>query len=329
MARSEAGRKALVLGASGHIGNAIVRELLDRGWTVTAASRQAAPAPNLVGLPIGFVSGIPEDVDGFARHFAGQVLVVDAATPYPTALFDLSGDRSTPMERAAKRTRTLLRAARRTGSVLACVSAFTTLLDPATVPVEGLRHPYFGVKRAIEREVLDACEEDQPCLLVNPTLCLGPWDCKRPELTLLPYLVAPDTRFVAEHSVNVIDVREVAALLVEAFDAGLFGRRLLCAGHDITMSELSRRARALWGRRTDPSPRPVPAGGLAAAAALGELLVAGLGRPSPFPSVGLALLLRHRGLGPGPEQCRLGVLPRDLDESLAAGLAWYAGLGYC
>jgi hypothetical protein len=35
--------KALVLGATGHIGNAIVRELLKRGYDVTAAYRRSGP----------------------------------------------------------------------------------------------------------------------------------------------------------------------------------------------------------------------------------------------------------------------------------------------
>ena len=44
--------KALVIGATGHIGNAVVRELLQRGYEVTAAYRRHGPRPNLEGLPI-------------------------------------------------------------------------------------------------------------------------------------------------------------------------------------------------------------------------------------------------------------------------------------
>ena len=69
--------RALVLGASGHIGQAIVRELLAQGWQVTAATRRHR-------LPEGCAEGcalavgdadLPGQLDRWA---AGHDAVFDA-----------------------------------------------------------------------------------------------------------------------------------------------------------------------------------------------------------------------------------------------------------
>src|ERR1700676_5212434 len=78
--------KAVVLGASGHIGSAVTRELIGLGYEVTAAGRRIEPPINLAGLELRYVSGdldVPGEID---RMVEGHDLVVDAAAPYPSFL---------------------------------------------------------------------------------------------------------------------------------------------------------------------------------------------------------------------------------------------------
>ncbi len=324
-------RTALVLGASGHIGNAITRELLAQGWRVTATSRQAQRAPNLRGLAVDYRCGAPTTVDELTRWFTGNELIVDAATPYPIHLFDFSGERRTPMEVAADRTRTLLRSCRNVNATFACVSSFTTMVDAGPTIVDAFaQHPYFGVKRAIERVVLDASEFGQNCLLINPTLCLGPWDCKARELTLLPLLGAATPPAMLDHVVNVVDVRDVARFFVAALRDGQFGRRLLCSGHNLAMKDLAHRVRLLLGQRAEAQTVGAGAASLSVLGALaGEALFASVGRNSPLPALGLMLLQRHQPFAIGAEQRRLGVLPMAIDDTVNDSVRWYAELGYC
>jgi uncharacterized protein len=70
--------KVLVFGASGVIGRAITAELLERGHTVTAASRSGAPVE---GLVVRTVTGDASDPASVARLAAGQDAVASAIGP--------------------------------------------------------------------------------------------------------------------------------------------------------------------------------------------------------------------------------------------------------
>src|SRR5262245_66583335 len=78
--------RALVLGASGHLGNAVVRELLARNHAVTAARRGRTAARNLADLPVAHALGDADDPATLDRWVAGHDLVIDAAAPYPLSL---------------------------------------------------------------------------------------------------------------------------------------------------------------------------------------------------------------------------------------------------
>ena len=62
--------RALVLGGSGHLGNAIVRALLADGWAVTAAQRNTAETELLYKQ--GLARAI-ELIDANARRFDAEV----------------------------------------------------------------------------------------------------------------------------------------------------------------------------------------------------------------------------------------------------------------
>jgi uncharacterized protein len=70
--------KVLVFGGSGVIGRAITAELLERGHTVTAASRSGAPVE---GLVVQTVTGDARDPGSVARLAAGQDAVASAIGP--------------------------------------------------------------------------------------------------------------------------------------------------------------------------------------------------------------------------------------------------------
>lgn len=324
---------ALVLGGTGHIGNAIVRELLDRGARVTVTSRRARPTPNLQRLDIDFVT-----VHGELPHKAGDLvpghdLVVDAAAPYPLRIFDRNRPCGMdPVHYAACRTETLITAARRARSRLAVVGSFTTLPHPggrAQRMEAGLLdrlHPYFEVKRTIDAAVLDAARRGLPGLVISPTAVLGPWDGKDSSLCFLPLILNGRLPFASTRVINVIDVREVATGLVRAVLNGHFSARLPLCGHNLRLCELTREACALAGVRPPPL-----FGSTRCAASLALWGEAGwglLGLNSPVPSLPSLLARYSYPMTPGPAQQQLRIVPRPLGETLRDAINWYASVGY-
>ncbi len=257
--------KAVVLGATGHIGNAVLRELLTRGWEVTAASRRAAHAANLAGLGVTAAPGDADAPGQLDRWVAGQDLVVDAAAPYPTRL-RASPRRSggSAVAVAERRTSALLEAVRRQGARLVYVSSFVTLrrnrggLDRLRSRAIRKLHDYFAVKEAIEARVLDACDRGLRAVVVNPTACFGPWDLKPRELAFIPRLLAGEIPAILRQDLNAVDVRDVAAGIVHALESELYGRPLLLSGHNVSFpTPLCAGGSASWAvalRRASSSP---------------------------------------------------------------------------
>src|SRR5262245_42090778 len=98
-------RRAVVLGATGHIGSAVVRQLVRRGAEVTAATRRSSATPNLRGLDITLSPGDADDPEQLDAWVEGHDLVVDAAAPYPVWLFRPTGPaEADPIQYALART---------------------------------------------------------------------------------------------------------------------------------------------------------------------------------------------------------------------------------
>jgi len=326
-------RRAIVLGATGHAGSAVVRELISRGVPVTAATRRASPPPNLAGLDIALASGDADDPGQLDAWIEGHDLVVDAAAPYPVWMFRPTvAAEADPQRHAQSRTARLIAAVRRHDATLALVGSFTTLPHPGTLRGElepkllYRSHPYFAVKETVESMVLTAAKTGLPAVVVNPTAFLGPWDFKDPSMAFLPTVLSGRVPVTVGRVVNVIDVRDVAAALVTAVWTKRFGERIPLSGHDVRMDELTGLACAMHGV-SPPSLR----GSSRASAALSywaEAAFGVFGRPSPFPALPMLLIRYSYPMDPSPAQRELGTIIRPLSSTLRDAIDWYSSIGY-
>ena len=329
------GPRALVLGATGHVGHATLRELLAHGWRVTAATRQPR-AEALAGLDVSVVCGDADRPGQLAEWVRGHAVVFDAAAPYPMNLFLRTdeADRA-PLAHAQRRMRHLLEAIGREGAVLVHVSSYTTLPRPADegrlAELESRArrrlHPYFAVKAAMEAMVLAAARQGLPAVVLNPSACLGPWDRRPRDLCVVPLLLSNQVPALVSQALNVIDVRDVAQAARLAVEQRRYGAPIALAGHDTRTDSLALRVCQLGGvaapRRRLPA--RLAAGGMLWTEAGWALL----GRASPVPALGSLLVLDGYAMPPSPAQRALGVLPRPLDDTLRDAIAWYRGIGHC
>jgi dihydroflavonol-4-reductase len=326
--------KVLVLGATGHIGNAVIRELLHRGYQISAVSRRKEPATNLRELPVHYLCGDSDTPGQLDAWIKGHDVVVDAAAPYPIYLFAKTGiEEQRPLPYAERRTDTLLKVIRKHDVHLVYVSSFTTQLrqqqDFTGWQPRWLQplHPYFAVKELIEAHLLAAARKGTPIIIVNPTLCLGPWDLKARELCFVPRILSGEIPVAAQQIVNVIDVRDVAAGLVSALQAKRYGEPILLSGHNIAANALQTWICEIGGGKAPRMSIPASFGLLPAYAM--ETLQVLTKQPVFIPALSLLLLCQHEWLAPSAAQQELGLVPRPLSETLQDTIQWYRELGYC
>jgi dihydroflavonol-4-reductase len=324
--------KALVIGATGHIGNAVTRELLGRGYEVTASGRRAQAPENLRGLRVRYVAGDAEAPGAIERLIEGHDLLVDAAAPYPSLMAAGSGA-ADPVEQARRRTQTIIDAVGRRRARLAYVSSFTTLPERSAgferVQREWVRrsHPYFAVKREIETAILEAGRAGLAAAIVNPTLCLGPWDLKPRENCFVPRLLSGEAPVTVAHVVNVIDVRDVAAGLAAVLEAERYGEAIPLTGHNLSLESLYRWLCEIGGVA---APRLVAPMTLTAIASYwSEVALGAVGMRPPLPAIVPLLMMLHDSFDTGRVQAELGITPRALSGTLRDAIEWYRQIGYC
>ncbi len=323
---------AIVIGASGHLGNAIVRELLAQDRAVTAVARRARPAANLDGLPVRYVSADAENPALLDSLMPGHDLVVDASAPYPDTMAGAA-----EIERigraAAARMDMIVDAVRRHRARLLHISSFATLPDRSRGFLRMRRgllrdsHPYFAAKAAMEARVLEAARGGLPATVINPTLCLGPWDQKPRERCFVARLLAGEAPVSIAHVVNVVDVRDVARTAVAAIGAARYGEPIAVAGHNLPLHMLCGWLCELAGVAAPKTIAPAPFS--VAAAWWSEAAFGSAGRRPPLPALAAILTVMHETCDPGPLQLDLGAAPRPLSATLADTLAWYRSIAYC
>jgi dihydroflavonol-4-reductase len=325
--------KALVLGATGHIGNAITREMIARGYEVTAIGRRAEPPVNLSGLTVGYLRGDLDTPGQLARAVEGHDIVVDAAAPYPSLLASPAAHAAEALEHAKRRTQMLVDAVLRQRARLAYVSSFTTLADVSTgferLQRQWIRqlHPYFAVKQLIEIQILAAARWGLKAVVVNPTLCIGPWDIKTRELCFVPRLLCGEAPASVAHAINVIDVRDTAAGLVVALEAEHYGEPIPLTGHNISVEALYTWLCEIGGVAPPRIVAPITVAVMATY--WSEITLGAVGLRPPLPALAPMLTMLHDSFDAGRVQAELGITPRPLSATLADAIEWYRQIGYC
>jgi dihydroflavonol-4-reductase len=326
--------RALVIGASGHVGNAIARALLTAGWAVTACGRRVAPPLNLQDLPVTYLAGDADAPGQLDRWLPGHDLVVDGAAPYPMdVLFPGLQPKHDPFAAAEVRTARIINSVIRHDAVLLYVGSFISLVTPRTeaqrirAQMIRLTLPYFEVKELIESRLLDASRRGLRAILINPTYCLGPWDLHDRRVCTIPLLLSGEIPGWITQMLNVIDVRDLAAATLRAVETERYGEPLLMTGHAISTHDFYSLICQIGGAAP---PRIASSATLAMLGSyIVELAYSVLGQQTPIISAGMMMATAVDYLQPGSALNDLGVTPRPLPETIKDAIRWYRMIGYC
>jgi dihydroflavonol-4-reductase len=256
-ARSGPSGMIVVTGATGHVGNVLLRSLAAEG--ATALRAVVAPGHSTASIADLDVEVIEADVRNYGallQAFRGAEIVYHLAGIVSIA----SGGLERLRETNVGGTRNVLAACREAGVgrlvYTSSVHAFvepphgtcldeTTPIDPARV-----RGAYAKSKAEATLLVFDAIKEGLDAVVVFPSGIAGPYDF-RPSETGQLFLDCFSGRLKAyvDGAYDFVDVRDVAQGLMAAARKGRRGQGYLLVGHEITVKDLLRTIEHITGAR--------------------------------------------------------------------------------
>ena len=323
-------RSAFVTGASGFVGANLVRTLLERGWRVRALVR--GEAPSLAGLDVELIRG-----DLFAPELAGAMRGCDALFHVAATYSLWRRDRAVLLRANVEGTRSVLAAARRAGVPrtvhTSSVAAIGVRPDgrPADEsyqsPPERLIGAYKRSKYLAEAEARLAFAAGQDVVIVNPTTPVGPWDAKpTPTGEIVVRLLNGRMPAYVDTGLNVIDVRDVAAGHVGAYERGVAGERYILGHENLTLLALLERLASIAGR---PAPRiRLPHAIPLAYAAFGEYVLAPIG-VTPDVSLESVRMAKQRMFYTAEKAVsELGLPQSPVTGALLDAVTWFRDHGY-
>lgn len=331
-------KSCAVTGANGFVGSAVVRELLTRGFEVTALVGADLGCENLEGLPVKTRDLDLLDREGVRRALAGCDTVVHAAACYAFWLPDARDFYRVNVEG----THRVLAAARELGcSRVVHISSVATLspgfpLDSRTLGDEEnvldlrrFRGHYKMSKAMAEVVALREAARGLPVVIVHPTTVLGPGD-RRPTPTgsMIMHYVQGHMKLYVEMQHNLVDVRDVAAGVALALETGRPGERYVLGGDNLWMSEILALLAEITGI---PAPRvALPPLVLRAIGFVNEWLSDHVTHRAPLVAPEAAMHARDSiAVDCSKARRELGFAPRHAREVLIDAVRWFVAEGFC
>lgn len=329
------GGMVLVTGASGFVGSAVARCLLEAGYCVRILMRQTSDRRNVRDLPVDVRFGSLEDPQSLRRAVAGCRAIVHVAADYRLWVPDAKA-----MLRAnVDGTRLLMEAALAEGveRVVHTSSVATLGLLPDGSPADedtptaaaAMIGPYKLSKFLAEAEVMRLVRDrGLPAVIVNPSTPVGPRDLK-PTPTGRMIVEAASGRMPAyvDTGLNIVHVDDVAAGHLLALERGKVGERYILGGENLSLAAILGEIAAITGR---PPPRlRLPRAALVPIAIAAEL-VARIRGTEPFVTRdGLRMAKKKMFFSSAKAKAQLGYSARPAGVALGDAIAWFRGSGYC
>lgn len=325
---------AFLTGASGFVGSAVARLLLDEGFAVRALVRRSSNPANLSGLGLDVVEGDIRDADLVQQSMRDVRYVFHVAADYRLWAPDPNEIIRTNVEG----TRAVMEAALANGVERIVYTSSVATLRPSGdgTPVDeqsplteaeaigAYKKSKVLAERLVERYV---AKSKLPAVIVNPSTPIGPRDV-RPTPTGRIVIEAACGRMPAyvDTGLNLVHVDDVAAGHLAALTQGRIGERYILGGDDMTLGQMLAEISRLAGRRapTTRLPRqlvyPIAYGAEAAARITGR---------EPFATVdGIRMAKYKMYFSSAKAKRELSYRSRPAQEALADAYDWFRAAGY-
>jgi len=321
---------ALVTGATGFIGSAVVRALLARGETVRVLARVGSDRRNLADVKVDIVEGDLRDAAARAKAVQGIDSLYHVAADYrlwvrnPAEMYATNVDSTTALMKEAADAGAKRIVYTSSVATLGIDASGTPSTEETPVTFVDMIGDYKRSKYLAEEAVRELTRnEGLPIVIVNPTAPVGPRDVK-PTPTGRTVIEAAAGRMPAfvDTGLNLVHVDDVALGHLLAHDKGKIGERYVLGGEDLTLQQILQRIAAMTNRRA-PTVK-LPHGAILPLAYVVESFARVFNTGEPFITVDGIKLARKRMFFSSAKAMRdLGYSARPCDEALRDAIAWF------
>lgn len=325
---------AFLTGASGFVGSAVARLMLDEGFAVRALVRRNSNRQNVAGLDVDIVEGDISDSGLLRQAIKGARYVLHVAADYRLWAPNPNEIVATNVEG----TRAVMEAAIENGVERVVYTSSVATLRPSndgtpvdeTAPLSeadaigAYKKSKVLAERLVERMI---AERNLPAVIVNPSTPIGPRDV-RPTPTGRIVVEAACGRMPAfvDTGLNLVHVDDVAVGHLAALRRGRIGERYILGGENMTLGQMLAEIAGLTGRRapTIRLPRqlvyPIAYGAEAAARITGR---------EPFATVdGIRMAKYKMYFSSAKAAHELSYRSRPAVEALDDAYRWFRDAGY-
>ena len=316
-----------VTGATGHIGNVLVRELLARGERVRALLFPGEDRRALEGLAVEIVEGDVLDQNVLRRAMHGARRVFHLAG----IISIMPGKQEAMRQVNVEGTKNVIAACRESGvQRLIYTSSIHAIAEAPQGQVidEGLPfspHRAWGrydkTKAEASLEVQRAAEEGLDAVIVCPTGVIGPHDYRGSMFgEFLMDCASPRPHMYIDGAYDFVDVRDVAHGHILAAEMGRRGEAYILSGGRITVRQIIEAVEGFTGRLMPKLRVPV---GLARTIAYFTPVWYRAARRTPrFTPYSIHTVLSNSHISAAKARRELGYKSRPLVQSIADAVAW-------
>jgi dihydroflavonol-4-reductase len=318
--------KVAVTGASGHIGNCLVRQLIKRGMEVKVLVHNFMN--DLSDFNIEIIRGSLENRGSLNKLCEGTEVVfhlaarisIDRRSTYGVYNTNVEGTRNILEISQANNIRRFIHFS----SIHALMNEpLSQVLNENRPLVNTADMAYEQSKADSEKLVYEAVTAGLDAVILNPTAVIGPYDFKPSYLgQALIKMYRNKLPVLVRGGYNWVDVRDVAEAAINSMQMGRTGERYILSGEWLSLKELAQLAESIGGRKIRQFIAPVWL------ARLGLPFIrfyAGLLNEDPlYNADSLNVLINsHRQISNEKARKELEFRPRPLRETLNDTFEWF------
>jgi dihydroflavonol-4-reductase len=317
----------LVTGATGHIGNVLVRKLLERGEKVRALILPGESRESIEGLEVELVEGDVLDLESLWQplqgirgvfHLAGVISIMPGDIPLVRRV-NVEG------------TRNMLKAVMQAGvQKLVYISSIHALqrvrdgIIDESIPYDA-NNPYGAYDRSKAEatlEVQKAAKAGMEAVIACPTGVIGPYDFRGSMMgDVIRTAAEQKPTLYVDGAYDFVDVRDVADGLIAAAERGRRGESYILSGQRISVRYLLETVREVTGRHFFQMKIPFD---LAKFVARFTPTYYRLAKATPrFTPYSLEVLQSNSHISHAKATRELDYRPRNLYESITDAIQWF------